>query len=453
MTRFHFILAIAVAAIIALIWPSASAEDAAAKDLKRRYKSLMESPKPADKVEGINLLGSGAPDEWAIKELGKILEGQTQDKTITDAMMEAAVKSLLTHVKEEYASQLFKIVKKIEKACHRAEVIKALWPLKDQKVFEFILDMLSVKTSDPQLGDQMWPVRMTVAELLANTYQEKGVEAAKKAVDAMLAWLPKEPDGRTKKYIRASLWMLIRRDYIEDMAKWQAYWKDLRDRYEGPPEKEEGDKREVKLGADGKADLTTALEEPPPLDDPAAKKPTFFGQEIGKKRLAFVIDRTGSMGEGSSGGCKMDVVKRELEKTITSFDNSFRFNMYFYNTVCLQWKNELVVATPEIKQEAIAFVKALQPSGMTDICGALKRASDNADVQTFFLLSDGLPTAGIGVPTSPNGGPNIEAMLQNIKSWNKFKKIIINTIGMAGCDANLLQKIASENGGSFSNAN
>jgi hypothetical protein len=43
-------------------------------------------------------------------------------------------------------------------------------------------------------------------------------------------------------------------------------------------------------------------------------------------------------------------------------------------------------------------------------------------------------------------------LLKDVRKWNKFKKIKINTVGMAGCDPNFLQKLAQQNGGSFTNA-
>jgi Mg-chelatase subunit ChlD len=80
---------------------------------------------------------------------------------------------------------------------------------------------------------------------------------------------------------------------------------------------------------------------------------------------------------------------------------------------------------------------------MTDIAGALRKASQDRDTDTIILLTDGKPTAGI---------TDTEQLLKDVRSWNKFKKIKINTVGMAGCDPNFLQKLAQQNGGSYSNA-
>ncbi len=429
------IAAILVLVLVACFAGKALTAEKIDKKLKKQFNSLIKSPNPKDRVQAVNLLAN-APADYAVKKLITIISGDTS----TD-VVEAAFGVLNGHVSDEYTSLIIKGAKKAKTVYTRTEYLKILWKLKDPKAFNIVLKNLSRVVMLKNV-ETMWPVRMCVAELLAAAFKEKGVESAKKAVDALIKWLPREPDGRTKKYMRAALWYLLGRDYKYDMKKWKEYWAENRELYEGPYKKPGAKDTGPALTPDGKIDLSTALDKEPP-DDGSTKKPTFFGQEIGKKRVAFVIDISGSMSLASTGGTKMQVVKNEMTKTINSFDNSFKFNMYFYSTGVMAWKPNIVKDTPAIRTEAVAYVNKQNPFGMTNIAGSLKKAASEADVQTIFLLSDGLPTAGITDTT---------LLLKDVRSWNQFKKITINTIGMAGCDASFMQRLASENGGKYSTA-
>ena len=430
------IAALLALALIAGLAGNALTAEKIDKKLKKQFNSLIKSPNPTDRVQAVNLLAN-MPADYAVKKLVTIISSDTSSDVV-----EAAFGVLNGHVSDEYTSLIVKGAKKAKTIYALTEYLKILWKLDDPKAFNIVLKNLSHVVMVKNV-ETMWPVRMCVAELLAAAFKEKGVESAKKAVDALIQWLPREPDGRTKKYMRAALWYLLGRDYKYDMKKWRAYWKENRELYEGPYKKPGAKNTEPAVTPDGKIDLSTALDEEPPPDDGSAKKPTFFGQEIGKRRVSFVIDISGSMREASTGGSKMQVVKNEMVKTINSFDNSFKFNMYFYSTGVVAWKPSIVKATPSIRTEAVAHVNKQSPYGMTNIAGALKRAGEDADVQTIFLLSDGKPTAGITDTTM---------LLKDVRSWNQFKKIKINTIGMAGCDANFMQKLANENGGKYSTA-
>jgi hypothetical protein len=328
-----------------------------------------------------------------------------------------------------------KMAKKCKVMEQRVEYVKTLWGYDSEEAFNTILRFMK---------DSAWQVRMTVADCLGETAKKKGFEKAKYVIDRLLKWVFAEPDGRTQNHVLAALYYLTGKDYGLDKDAWKKWWDHEKPGYGKPKVDDEG--KMVDKDGDGKPDMTTELPKEkwraPEVKE--GNRPKFFGHELKNARVIFVIDRTGSMNEPSSGGkTKLQVLKDELVKTIGAFDKRYWFNMFFYSTGCMIWKPKLQKATDAVKKEAITFVKNLAGAGMTDIAGALRRASQDPDADTIFLLSDGKPTAGI---TDTN------ELLKDIRKWNKFKKIKINTVGMVGCDPSMLQQIAQQNGGAFTQA-
>ena len=177
------------------------------------------------------------------------------------------------------------------------------------------------------------------------------------------------------------------------------------------------------------------------MDTPSGKVPRFFGEEIKKSKVCFVIDVSGSMSEQSSGGkAKLELVRDELIKTIQAMDKRYSFNVITYSTGVAKWRDGLQKATPENKQSAIDHVKRFSPMGMTNIYAAMKMALEDPDVSLIVLLSDGLPTVGV---TDTN------IILNSVRKWNRYKRIQINTVGMQGCDQTFMTNLATQNKGKF----
>lgn len=374
-----------------------------------------------DKVEGIKNLISVLQSEenFDVIQVAFDVLKKNRDQLDVDDLVKMGKKTRKMRPPKEMESYMGKLNVGVEL---RVELMKIIWEYDSRKGFDFVVDCLS---------DQAWQVRQTAINLLADAYEQKGAELCREAIRTLIGLLEKEPDDRVKKHLKITLWELTGRAFGDDIQKWKDWWAQHGEAYAGPPQEKE-DKRP------DSDDMGTELEEV------KEKKPSFFGTEIKKKRVAFVIDISGSMTEASTGGTKMDVVKRELKKTIGSFTKHYKFNMFFYNTTVRSWKEALVKALDDIKEEALIEVDKLAAAGMTNISGALKKAAEDADCQTIFLLSDGKPTAGI---------TDVDALLRDVRSWNKYKNITINTIGMQGCDPEFMRKLAEQNGGSFVNAN
>jgi hypothetical protein len=424
--RFYYVILSAI--VLCMVLPAALGGDLP-DEVRKEFTRLIGSPKPEDRAQAIPLL-SQADDQKALKYLSKILDQEQDEKVI------AACFEIMKKFKDAGAiSAVCKMAVKCKVMEQRVEYVRVLWGCDSDEAFNTVLKFMK---------DSEWQVRMTVADCLGETAKTKGFEKARDVIDRLLKWVFAEPDGRTQNRVLAALYYLTGKDYGLDKEAWKAWWDHEKPNYGKPKVDEDG--KPVDKDGDGKPDMTTELpkEQWRPPEVKEGNRPKFFGHELKNARVIFVIDRTGSMNEASSGGkTKLQVLKDELVKTISAFDKRYWFNMYFYSTGCMIWKPKLQQATDDLKKEAVTFVTNLVGMGMTDIAGALRRASEDPDADTIILLSDGKPTAGI---TDTN------ELLKDIQKWNKFKKIKINTVGMVGCDPNMLQQIAQQNGGAFTQA-
>jgi hypothetical protein len=397
-------------------------------DVKKKFKKLAASRNAEDRAAAIRLLTQEDKESKALKKILKFLNNEYKD-----VVWEAAFEVMKGFKDEKVIHSVCLIASKCKHFDRRAEYMRVLWGYDNEKAFDTVFK---------HIKDPAWQVRMTIAELIADTLKKKGLEKTKQVIDRLVKWLPIEPDKRTQMLVRAALYFLTGMDFSLDKNKWETWWKENREGYTGPAK----DTPEiVDRDGDGKPDLITVLMPPEPkIVDDGRPKPKFFGQEIKGGRVAFVIDVSGSMSESSSGGrSKLQVVKDEMEKTISAFNKGFWFNMFFYSNGVSMWKKKLQKATKEIRDEAIKYVRSLRPLNMTNISAALKMAADDAETDSIILLSDGKPTMGI---------TNTEALLKYVRSWNKYKKIKISTVGMVGSDANFMQKLASQNGGKYTTA-
>ncbi len=394
-------------------------------EVKKKFKELINSPNATDRVEAISLL-SQAEEAKAYGILLQILE---QDKD--EEVIKAAFELMKCFKDASVISKVCKLATKTKDIARRTEYIKVIWEYDSEKAFNIVLKLRR---------DTAWEVRITVADLLGETFNKKGLEKAKKVIPMLIKWFPKESERRTQNRVVAALYYLTGKDFGFDKAAWQKWWDMAKEDYGQKPGEGMIDK-----DGDGKPDMTTrpTWRDPVAREDPNRPRPRFFGHELKNARVAFVIDISGSMQGDAGAGTKLDVVKKEMTKTINAFDKRYWFNMFFYSVGCMIWKPKLQKATDTNKQEAIKYIQRQSGMGMTDIGNALRKAGEDADTDTIILLSDGAPTAGI---------TDIDQLLKDVRSWNKFKKIKINTVGMQGCDSNFLSRLAKENGGTFTMA-
>jgi len=157
------------------------------------------------------------------------------------------------------------------------------------------------------------------------------------------------------------------------------------------------------------------------LDD---LRPKSFIFDVPTGNCVFVLDYSGSMdakftmstGEKIS---RLQFVQREFEKTALNFDNKTKFDIIIFSNSPILWRTSLAESTLQNIKEGIAVTKKYKAGGGTDIFTALTIAWDIPQVETIYLLTDGVPTSGV---------TNIDTIINKVKTRYQTKPVKLNTI-------------------------
>ncbi len=161
-------------------------------------------------------------------------------------------------------------------------------------------------------------------------------------------------------------------------------------------------------------------------------------KQLVSKDVVFVLDTSGSMAEEG----KMEKARSALLFGIRTLRDSDRFNVISFAGEEHLMENGLIDANASGKKRGEEFVKALQPTGGTNIndslIASLKQFSSNERPKMLVFMTDGLPTVS---------ETNIDKIIANVAK-SKTQDIRIFPFGV-GYDVNttLLDKLGSENSG------
>jgi hypothetical protein len=118
-------------------------------------------------------------------------------------------------------------------------------------------------------------------------------------------------------------------------------------------------------GADPRDPVTVApsgdVEEPPPHVT-RSLVPEFFGLRITTKDVVFVVDVSGSVGQGG-----VERVKGELERVVERLGTDVRVAALFFDEEVRLWRSEMVPATPAVKADLARFLRGIAPGKRTDV--------------------------------------------------------------------------------------
>lgn len=161
-------------------------------------------------------------------------------------------------------------------------------------------------------------------------------------------------------------------------------------------------------------------------------------QEYAAKDIIFVLDTSGSMAEDG----KMEKARAALLFGVRSLHDQDRFNVVSFAGEERLMESGLIAADVRGRARGEQFVKALRPTGGTNINSALLAAMRQFDSSTrprmLVFMTDGLPTVGETAPAR---------IIQNARDA-RVQGLRLFTFGV-GYDVNtaLLDKLASENKG------
>lgn len=205
-------------------------------------------------------------------------------------------------------------------------------------------------------------------------------------------------------------------DHGEDVKAWAAWWAENRNGFRYP---------------DPRA-LPAARARP--------ERPSYYNIPIRARRLAFVLDTSGSMV-----GPRLAAAKKELIAAIEKLPERSEFNIVTYNSAVTYWSPKLVLATDDAKKKAIRYVHQLVAEGSTATYDALRWALE-MKIEALYLLTDGAPTSGQIVAP--------DAILAAVREQNRLRGVAIHVIGIApGPDtaifSRFLQALAANNHGEY----
>jgi hypothetical protein len=160
-------------------------------------------------------------------------------------------------------------------------------------------------------------------------------------------------------------------------------------------------------------------------------------------RIAFLVDRSGSMNEKVGTDRKrtrLDEAKAQLVRVVEALPAEHRVNVVSYGSEVHPLWDALRPLDATNRADLVAAVRRFGMVGSTNIFDALEKAFVDQDVDTIYLLTDGEPSAG--------RIKDVEGILDEIRRWNRTRQIVIHCIAI-GIDSNLCKRLAVENGGSY----
>ena len=203
---------------------------------------------------------------------------------------------------------------------------------------------------------------------------------------------------------------------------------------------------------------------------PSGRTVSFFGDLI-SPRSVFAIDHSTSMRQEATLAApgprtttkkdarragpkepKVVIVKRELKRCLQTLRRHYEFNILGYNAKIFPWRVgtalKLHAASSSNIRSATKFTTELEVQRGTNIHDTLKYGLPIPEVDTIYLLSDGVPSVG----------GNQAAIERRVKAMNYLSGIRIITYGFAAerggsYDEAFMKRLAANNWGWYRRLN
>lgn len=188
----------------------------------------------------------------------------------------------------------------------------------------------------------------------------------------------------------------------------------------------------------------------PPVPDARVPKlippPVFYGVELDGRAgsLVYVLDASCSMvytgdGQYRPGQNRWDLAVAEFERSLSSLPHWFDFGVVVFECAGIPWRDELVMATPTNKAEAVEWIRSLRPSGGTGTGPAMVTALGYGS-ESVVLLTDGDPNCGFAVPFH-------RAVIRDNNTQGA--RIDVFGLGARGAFREFCQDVAADSGGAY----
>ncbi|MFQ5753841.1 MAG: VWA domain-containing protein, partial [bacterium] len=156
-----------------------------------------------------------------------------------------------------------------------------------------------------------------------------------------------------------------------------------------------------------------------------------------KKRMLFVLDRSGSMS-----GNKILQAKEALKFCVNNLNNHDLFNIIDFSSAVRQFKANPVAVNVTNIQEALSYIEGFTANGGTNIHEALLTALQEMDQDALanmvIFLTDGQATVGV---------KDNETIRQNVKNANIYQaRLFVFGVGY-DVNTHLLDNLSEDNNG------
>jgi Mg-chelatase subunit ChlD len=183
-----------------------------------------------------------------------------------------------------------------------------------------------------------------------------------------------------------------------------------------------------------------------PMGDGDATFARFFGVELKRRRVAFVVDYSQSMW-----GPRRAKAEEELVAAVKGMPTTHTFAVTLFNERVWWFKDGPVPARPQEKLDLVGYVAEQTTRAYTNIYDALEEALGLADVgpaarspapglDELVLLSDGMPNRG--KITEPR------RILDAVRALNGGR-VAIHAVALGDGPGEFMPALARENGGRF----
>ncbi len=303
------------------------------------------------------------------------------------------------------------------------------------------------------LTESDWSLKKAAAEAL-------GKIRVKEAVEPLLARFETE-EGLMLEVVQAALVSTTGQDFGFKLENWKRWWAMAGTTFRVPTDAEVLKAKEL---------AEKALEGYAKPD-----KRKYHKIETLSRKMVFIIDISSSMGdkivippdapasaaEEFPDRIKMEIAKKELIEILATLDSNVYFNIIVFAGRVKLWQDTLVPGS--MRTAAIKFVADLKPIAQggrksggdeqkTNTYGALAAAFEQSDaavpnwksrsqVDTIFLVTDGLPTIGDIV--------EVPKLIDAVTEWNRTRGVVIHVICFNKQDGQRLAPLATRNGGKY----
>ena len=270
----------------------------------------------------------------------------------------------------------------------------------------------------PNLVHDHRSVRQAAAEAL-------GVLRHKDAILPLIERLEQEEESRIIDAIASSLYRITGMNLYDDAPLWRRWWKE-----------------------EGQAFVVPASVKDLPPQDAGGTRAGFYGIPVRSGRVIFVIDQSGSMSAedprptvtGAPSGNRLDVAIKEVLGAIKGMKDRDFVNVILFHTTIHPWKDRLTRLTGKNRAELAKHLLQQKPMGGTNLYDGLELALIEEEVDTIFVLSDGMPGSGKYVAK--------DDILRAVRRLNQTKRVAIHAVSI-GMDADLMKQLAAQNGGKY----